>query len=104
MAVQLKVNTDTMQQMAQDLSSQVELVKSEFSEIMTVMTNTGIYWHGDAADADRKGFSSLQENVTALLTSLDTQPRKLCDIANIMLQAELSNVSSSEELINDEFV
>ena len=53
MAVLLKVNTDVMQSLAQDLNGEVVNIRNGFQDIQTTMTNTGNYWRGDAADTDR---------------------------------------------------
>ena len=104
MAVQLKVNTDVMQRLAQTLSVQVGEVRNNLQEIQTVMKATGNYWHGDAADADRKGFSSIQQQIETLEKSLEDQPGKLCEVENIMQLAEQNNIEASAELSKDDFV
>ena len=62
------------------------------------------YWHGAAADADRKGFSSIQQQIETLEKSLEDQPGKLCEVANIMQLAEQNNIEASAELSKDDFV
>ena len=104
MAVQLKVNTEVMQRLAQTLSVQVGEVRGNLNEIQAVMKATGNYWHGDAADADRKGFIGLQQQIETLEKNLESQPGKLCDVANIMRLTEQSNIDASAELSKEDFV
>lgn len=104
MAVLLKVNTDVMQSLAQDLNGEVVNIRNGFQEIQTTMTNTGNYWRGDAADTDRKGFSSLQSQIEELLKELERQPSKLCEIAGIMMETEKSNTEMTLSLSKEEFV
>ncbi len=104
MAVKLKVDTGAMQRLAQTLSSEVTEVLKNFQDIQIVMKGTGNYWHGDAADADRKGFSDMQQQIDELIKSLESQPGKLCEVAEIMQTTEMLNADASAELTTDDFV
>ena len=90
--VQLRVNPEELKNISIRIEDQAARVRSNLQSIKDTMSQTGSYWYGDAAEADRSEFTGLREEMDTLISSLINQPQKLRQIAGIMESTEGNNV------------
>ena len=59
--VQLRVNPEELKSISIHIETQAARVRDNLQSIKNIMSQTGSYWYGEAADADRSSFTSLRE-------------------------------------------
>ena len=102
--VQLRVNPEELKNISIRIEDQAARVRSNLQSIKDTMSQTGSYWYGDAAEADRSEFTGLREEMDTLISSLINQPQKLRQMAGIMESTEGNNVILANGLSKEEFV
>ena len=102
--VQLRVNPEELKNISIRIEDQAARVRSNLQSIKDTMSQTGSYWYGDAAEADRSEFTGLREEMDTLISSLTNQPQKLRQIAGIVETAENQIVTLAQGLSKEDFV
>lgn len=102
--VQLRVNPEELKNISIRIEDQAARVRSNLQSIKDTMSQTGSYWYGDAAEADRSEFTGLREEMDTLISNLTNQPQKLRQIAGIVEIAENQNVTLVQGLSKEDFV
>lgn len=98
----LKVSTAKLTSTANALSSTGNQIKN----ITTQMTNTvnaltGTVWSGDAANAYKKKFSQLQDDINKMIKMVNEHVTDLNEMARTYEKAEAANVNLSNSLSGD---
>lgn len=102
--VQLRVTPEVLKNISIHIEDQASRVRNNLQSIKDTMSQTGSYWYGDAAEADRSEFTGLREEMDALINSLSKQPQKLRQVAGIIEKTESVNVVLAHELSKEDFV
>lgn len=102
--VQLRVDPEKLRELSMEIENQTAVVRNNLQSIKETMSQTGSYWYGDAAEADRAEFTGLREEMDVLIKKLEKQPRKLLEIAGIEEEIEHHNVALIHELSKADFV
>lgn len=102
--VQLRVDPEELKNISIRIEDQAARVRNNLQSIKDTMSQTGSYWYGDAAEADRSEFTGLREEMDTLISSLTNQPQKLRQIAGIVETAENQIVTLAQGLSKEDFV
>lgn len=102
--VQLRVDPKELKGISIRIEDQIKRVRDNLQSIKDTMSQTGSYWYGDAAEADRSEFTGLREEMDTLISNLTNQPQKLRQIAGIVEIAENQNVTLVQGLSKEDFV
>ncbi|MCD8103784.1 MAG: WXG100 family type VII secretion target [Lachnospiraceae bacterium] len=94
MAIVLKVEPDTLVQMAEEIESQLNDIQNQFTQVESDINATRSYWEGEASDAHKSQYDALKEEISETLGRLKNHPTNLLKMAGLYTETE----SELEEL------
>lgn len=101
MEATIKVTPEQLQQTADSVDRTIKSLRQDFTEMQTLVSRTGYYWTGTAADNYRKQFADKKERTESILTTLSDYPTDLLEIAGVYRQTETQNTSAAAALRTD---
>lgn len=73
MSMIVKVTTEELKKASGEIKTQLDKVRTEFSEIENVMSKTSVYWQSEAADVHRNRFNDKKEDIREAIARLNEQ-------------------------------
>lgn len=73
----IQVDTDVMVKKADEVSGAISRMERSFNELQSIVSRTGGYWTGEAAENYRKMFRDEKENISQILKRLEEHPSDL---------------------------
>lgn len=101
MSMIVKVTTEELKKASGEIKTQLDKVRTEFSEIENVMSKTSVYWQSEAADVHRNRFNDKKEDIREAIARLNEQIDDLEKMAGIYEAAERANISTAASLPSD---
>lgn len=79
--VRVKVSTEVLRDKAQNVTANIRKMESCFRELEGIISRTGYYWIGDAAEQHRKIYNNQRESVEQMIKRLKEHPGDLLAIS-----------------------
>ncbi len=98
----IKVNTAELVKTASSFSSTGNEIKNLTNQMTsTVNSLSGSIWSGDAADAYKKKFGELQDDINKMIKMIDEHVTDLTAMAREFERAETANINAANALSGD---
>lgn len=97
-AGQLTVTPEELAAQAQQVRSAASELQESFSRMKNLVTETGDYWTGEAADAHRDGYYKKQTSIEEIIARYNEHVRDLEEMAGVYREAEATAASLADEL------
>lgn len=101
MSMIVKVTIEELKKASGEIKTQLDKVRTEFSEIENVMSKTSVYWQSEAADVHRNRFNDKKEDIREAIARFNEQIDDLEKMAGIYEAAERTNISTAASLPSD---
>lgn len=101
MSAEIRIDTEAVKTMAEDLKDHISVLESYFDNIANVIERMRGYWNGEASLCHQEYFSSFQEDTEKLLLRLNEHPRELFSIAGVYESAEAESREIAMSLPSD---
>lgn len=101
MPAEIRIDTEAVKTIAEDLKEEVSVLESYFHNIASVIERMGSYWSGDASLRNQEYFRSLQEDTEKLLSRLYEHPRDLLAMTGVYEGAETQSHEIAMSLPSD---
>ena len=99
--VVIKVTPDAMREKAMQISSAASGIQHKIGELKSVVSGTGSYWNGEAANAYRELFDSLIPRAEVMVETLYNHAANLQQIAELYVTTEKTIQINNSELPGD---
>lgn len=94
----LKVSPEEMQAAASELSGYVSTMNECFQQMKNTMSQTAVYWVGEAGDAHRQLYQDQVAKTEEIIARYTEHVRDLNTMAGVYSEAESQAQSKAEEL------
>ena len=101
--VSLRVTPEELRNVADEITAEVQSIKTCLRNINSEVTSTQSYWHGDASEKHISNYQEMKPNIDAIVGELETAPSDLLEIAGLYEETEEINVQLAFELPTDIF-
>lgn len=92
----LKVSTDKMKSKSEEIQGYVNTIETNWNLLYERVTNTKLYWLGEAGDYHRNSLKDDKNDMDKLIKKLKEHPKDLLTMAGIYEEAE----KKAKELAN----
>ena len=99
--IQLKVSPDVLKSKAQEITTQINKVQSDWNKISSLIENSKTYWEGDASNVHRKSKKNLEDDVDRIIKRLKEHPSDLLAMAGVYIDAEQKATQIANSLPDD---
>ncbi len=96
--VEIKVNTDDLNNCAEDIERKVTSARNHINEISSTLRGTATYWEGSTADRALSDFSVQFEDINRQLDAINSYVTVLRKISGKYVETEKRNVESAGSL------
>ena len=86
--IQLKVTPEVLKAKAQEITTQINKVQSDWNKVSTLVENSKSYWEGEASEVHRRLKKELDDDVERIIKRLKEHPQDLLKMADIYLDAD----------------
>lgn len=94
----ISVTPERLMEKGEELEKIVRTLASQFEEVQNVISSSGNYWIGEAADALRKQYAEIHADVSEALGELAQYPVKLQEIAKVYMGHDYIAIEKAEAL------
>lgn len=91
MSIVLKVKPEVLKTKATSITSSIQEIEKELTEIGRVVLATKSYWQGDASTQHQNYYKAIKEDVPTVLKRLKEHPKDLLTMADLYDAAEEAN-------------
>ena len=98
MGIILKVTPEVLKQMASDIETQINDIKTQFDIITEEINRTKAFWEGEASNHHQKQYHSLKDEISESVTRLKENPTKLLKMAGLYTETEQDATAMAETL------
>ncbi len=86
--VQLKVSPDELRRTADQIESQIAAIRRNWNNLCEIISVSGHYWQGDAADYGRRLLEETKQEVLEACGRLKQHPSNLLEMAGVYADAQ----------------
>lgn len=97
----LKVTPETLKSKAKEITDQISRLETGWNKISTTITNSKIYWEGEASDMHQGYRKEAEPDVKTILKRLREHPTDLLNMANLYEEAEQKATEIANALPTD---
>ena len=101
MAIMLKVSTNELTAKSNQIQSEIEAIRREFSSIGSIVNSSSGYWRGDASNQHKNYYKRIEPDMMKALKRLGEHPKDLLQMAGIYESAEAEAAETATSLPAD---
>ena len=99
----LKVDTQQLKTTASEVRKQIRLMQQDFDSLQSIVSRSGYYWQGQAADDYRKAFAGQKDTAADAFRRLSKIPDDLEKMAGIY-EGNETNLQKTAGALRTDFI